>query len=296
MKSIFTGCGTALVTPFKKDGKIDFECFIKLIEYQIRNGTDALIICGTTGEGSTLSVDEKLMLFDVAVKTAKKRIPIIAGTGSNSTSFAENLAKEAEKSNIDAHLIVTPYYNKCSQNGIIEHYFTLADNLKKPVIVYNVPSRTGVNISAETYKLLAEHNNIIGVKEADPDMGKLSESINLTEGKLDFYIGNDDLITASASIGAKGVISVLSNISPRFTAQMIKAALNGNFEKSSAMQKKSIPLIKALFSDVNPIAVKEAMSYLSMCESTMRLPLCGMKEALKEKLIKTIEENKSILY
>lgn len=296
MKPIFTGCGTALVTPFKKDGEIDYDCFVKLIEFQIRNGTDALIICGTTGEGSTLSVDEKLMLFDVAVQTAKKRIPIIAGTGSNSTSFALNLAKEAEKSDIDAHLIVTPYYNKCSQNGIIEHYFTLADNLKKPVIVYNVPSRTGVNISSETYKLLAEHKNIIGVKEADPDMGKLSESINVTEGKLGFYIGNDDLITASASIGAKGVISVLSNISPKFTVQMIKAALSGNFEESSMMQKKSIPLIKALFSDVNPIAVKEAMTYLDMCESTMRLPLCGMKEDLKEKLIKTIEENKSILY
>ena len=210
MKPIFTGCGTGLVTPFKKDGKIDFECFIKLIEYQIRNGTDALIICGTTGEGSTLSVDEKLMLFDIAVKTVKKRIPIIAGTGSNSTSFALNLAKEAEKSDIDAHLIVTPYYNKCSQNGIIEHYFTLADNLKKPVIVYNVPSRTGVNISAETYKLLAEHKNIIGVKEADPDIGKLSESINVTEGKLDFYIGNDDLITAdfSGSLNAKEIENI----------------------------------------------------------------------------------------
>lgn len=296
MKSVFTGCGTALVTPFKNDGEIDFECFIKLIEFQIKNKADALIISGTTGEGSTITVEEKLSLFDVAVQTVKNRIPVIAGTGSNSTSFALNLAKEAEKCGIDAHLIVSPYYNKASQYGIIEHYFKLADQLTKPVIVYNVPSRTGVNISAETYRRLAEHENIIGVKEADPNIGKLAKSIHLTGGRLTFYIGNDDLITASASLGAKGVISVLSNIAPRFTAEMIKLAIEGEMKKSAAMQKKAIHLIDALFSDVNPIPVKEAMAYLGLCENTMRLPLCGMSAPLKENLYKLIDESRNFIY
>lgn len=296
MKPLFSGCGTALVTPFKKDGEIDFECFIKLIEFQIDSGVDALIISGTTGEGSTLTVEEKLQLFDLAVKTVKKKIPVIAGTGSNSTYFALNLANEAEKCGIDAHLIVTPYYNKCSQKGIIEHYFALADNLSKPVLVYNVPSRTGVNISPETYRALSEHENIIGVKEADPDMGKLAKSIYLTEGKLTFYVGNDDLITAAASLGAKGVISVLSNIAPGFTSKITKAAIIGETAKSAYMQKEAMTLINALFSDVNPIPIKEAMGYFGFCDSTMRLPLCSMSPALRAKLIGILEEFKSIIY
>ena len=296
MEPLFSGCGTALVTPFKKDGEIDFECFIKLIEFQIDSGVDALIVSGTTGEGSTLTVEEKLILFDLAVKTVNKRVPVIAGTGSNSTSFALNLAKEAEKCNVDAHLIVTPYYNKCSQKGIIEHYFTLADKLTKPVMVYNVPSRTGVNISTETYKALSEHENIIGVKEADPDMGKLAKSIYLTEGKLIFYVGNDDLITVASSLGAKGVISVLSNIAPGFTSKITKAAIIGETAKSAYMQKNAMALINALFSDVNPIPIKEAMGYLGFCNSTMRLPLCSMSPALRENLIGILEEYKSVIY
>ena len=296
MKPLFFGCGTALVTPFKKDGEIDFECFIKLIEFQIDSGVDALIVSGTTGEGSTLTVEEKLQLFDLAVKTVNKRVPVIAGTGSNSTSFALNLSKEAEKCGIDAHLIVTPYYNKCSQKGIVEHYFTLADKLTKPVMVYNVPSRTGVNISPETYRALSEHENIIGIKEADPDMGKLAKSIYLTEGKLTFYVGNDDLITAAASLGAKGVISVLSNIAPGFTSKITKAAIIGETAKSAYMQKNAMALINALFSDVNPIPIKEAMGYLGFCNSTMRLPLCGMSPALRENLIGILEEIKSVIY
>ncbi len=296
MKPLFTGCGTALVTPLRKDGKIDFECFIKLIEFQIANGVDALIICGTTGEGSTLTVEEKLQLFYSAVKTVNKKIPVIAGTGSNSTSFALNLAKEAEKCDIDAHLIVTPYYNKASQNGIISHYCTLADKLTKPVMVYNVPSRTGVNISPETYKALSNHENIIGVKEADCNIGKLAKSIHLCEDKLTFYLGNDDMITAGVSLGAKGVISVLSNIAPKFTAEMTKAAIMGKTVKSASMQKKAITLIDALFSDVNPIPVKEAMAYLGLCNSTMRLPLCSTSPSLKENLINIINKSKDILY
>lgn len=296
MKPIFVGCGTALVTPFHKDGKIDLECFIKLIEFQIANNADAVIVCGTTGEGSTLTVEEKLLLFDVAVKTAKKRIPVIVGTGSNSTSFALNLAKEAENSDIDAHLIVTPYYNKCSQKGIIEHYYTLADELKKPVIVYNVPSRTGVNISPETYNELSKHENIVGVKEADPNMGKLAKSLSLCKDALNFYVGNDDLITVAASLGAKGVISVLSNVAPMFTHKMAKAAISGKMKESAEMQKSSIELIDALFSDVNPIPVKTAMNYLGMCQDTMRLPLCGMNHVSKEKLIDIINKHKNIIY
>lgn len=296
MKPIFVGSGVALVTPFHKDGKIDFESFIKLIEFQIANKTDAIIVCGTTGEGSTLTVEEKMMLFDTAVKTVKKRVPVIVGTGSNSTFFALNLAKEAETYDIDAHLIVTPYYNKASQKGIIEHYYTLADNLSKPVLVYNVPSRTGVNISPETYFELSKHHNIVGVKEADPNIGKLIKSLYLCGDSLNFYIGNDDLISVSASLGCKGVVSVLSNIAPRFTHEMAKSAIEGKTAKSSAMQVEAIELIEGLFSDVNPIPVKEAMCYLGLCGDKLRLPLCLMKKEAKEKLIRIIGKHKDIIY
>ena len=296
MKSLFSGSCTALITPFLNDSEIDYETFGKLIEYQIENETKALVICGTTGEGSTLTVEEKLHLFDVAVKKARKRVPIIAGTGSNSTSFALNLAKEAEKREIDAHLIVTPYYNKASQKGIIEHYFALADNLRKPIIVYNVPSRTGVNISPETYSILSEHNNIIAVKEADTSIAKLVKSMYLTKDKLDFYVGNDDMITAGASLGCKGVISVISNIAPRFTSEMAQTGIDGNIKASAQMQKKAIGLIEALFSDINPIPVKAAMKYLNMCEDTMRLPLSSMNEHNKAELYNVIERHRNIIY
>ena len=296
MKSLFSGSCTALITPFLNNGEIDYETFGKLIEYQIENETKALVICGTTGVGSTLTVEEKLHLFDVAVKKARKRVPIIAGTGSNSTSFALNLAKEAEKREIDAHLIVTPYYNKASQKGIIEHYFALADNLRKPIIVYNVPSRTGVNISPETYSILSEHNNIIAVKEADTSIAKLIKSMYLTKDKLDFYVGNDDIITVGASLGCKGVISVLSNIAPRFTAEMAQTGINGNIKASAQMQKQAIGLIEALFLDINPIPVKAAMKYLKICEDTMRLPLSSMNELNKAELYNVIEKHRNIIY
>ena len=296
MKSLFSGSCTALITPFLNNGEIDYETFGKLIEYQIENETKALVICGTTGEGSTLTVEEKLHLFDVAVKKARKRVPIIVGTGSNSTSFALNLAKEAEKREIDAHLIVTPYYNKASQKGIIEHYFALADNLRKPIIVYNVPSRTGVNISPETYSILSEHNNIIAVKEADTSIAKLIKSMYLTKDKLNFYVGNDDMITVGASLGCKGVISVLSNIAPRFTSEMAQTGIDGNIKASAQMQKQAIGLIEALFLDINPIPVKAAMKYLKICEDTMRLPLSSMNEHNKAELYNAIEKHRDIIY
>ncbi len=290
MKPIFIGSGVALVTPFHKDGKIDFECFKNLIEFQIANKSDAIIVCGTTGEGSTLTVDEKLQLFSVAAETVKKRVPVIVGTGSNSTSFALKLAKKAEFYEFDAHLVVTPYYNKASQRGIIEHYYTLADNLKKPIIVYNVPSRTGVNVQPETYLELSKHKNIVGVKEADPNIAKLVKSISLCESNLDFYIGNDDLISVSSSLGCKGVISVLSNVFPAFTHEMAKAGIEGKTAKSSAMQKNSINLIEKLFSDVNPIPVKAAMEYLGLCSGKLRLPLSEISEEKREKLIEEIKK------
>ena len=207
MNSVFVGAGVAIITPFDKDGQIDYERFSKLIEFQIANNTDAIIVCGTTGEGSTLSVKERLDLFSHAVRQIHGRVPVIGGTGSNSSFFTLDLAKEAEKTGIDAHLMVTPYYNKTSQQGLIKHYTFLADKLTKPILIYNVPSRTGMNITPETYEKLSHHSNIIGVKEADTNISKLTKSIALCKDRLDFYIGNDDQIALSAYLGCKGVIS-----------------------------------------------------------------------------------------
>ena len=290
MKPVFIGSGVAIITPFDKDGKINFERFEKLIEYQIENLTDAIIVCGTTGEGSTLTVYERLKLFTAAVETVDGRVPVIGGTGSNSTSFSLALSKEAEKTGIDAHLMVTPYYNKTSQKGLIKHYYHLADQLEKPVIVYNVPSRTGMNISPETYKELSEHKNIIAVKEADPNIAKIIKAIKLCGDNLDFYIGNDDMICPAMSIGCKGVISVLSNIMPEFTHTMTISGYNGDFKNCRAMQEKVIDLVGALFSDVNPIPVKIAMKYMNLDSGVLRLPLCEMSDKATDNLIKEIEK------
>lgn len=284
MKPVFIGSGVALITPFDKDGKIDFKGFEKLIEYQIENKTDAIIVCGTTGEGSTLTVYERLNLFSTAVEVAHGRVPIIGGTGSNSTSFSLSLIKEAEKTGIDAHLSVTPYYNKTSQEGLVRHYYALADEAEKPIIIYNVPSRTGMNIQPETYKKLSEHNNICGVKEADSNIAKLIKSIKLCEDKLDFYIGNDDMICPAAACGCKGIISVLANVMPRLTHEMTMEGINGNTVKSREMQTEVIDLVEALFCDVNPIPVKYAMKQLGMDSGVLRLPLCEMSEDKKIKL------------
>lgn len=273
MKPIFIGSGVALVTPFDKDGQINYSRFKELIEFQIANNTDAIVVCGTTGEGSTLSVEERLKLFETAVETVNKRVPVIGGTGSNSTSFSLDFAKEAEKIGIDAHLSVTPYYNKTSQSGIVKHYFTLADNLEKPLIVYNVPTRTGMNISAQTYKKLSIHQNIIGVKEADTNISKLIKSIVLCSDNLDFYIGNDDLISVATSLGCKGVISVLANLLPSYTHEMTISGVEGNCVKCANMQKTVMELIECMFIDVNPIMIKEIMSYCGLDVGKCRLPL-----------------------
>ncbi len=284
MSSVFTGSGVAIVTPFSEDEKIDYNVFEKLIEFQIANNTDAVIVCGTTGEGSTLTVDERLSLFRFAAEKIKGRVPLICGTGSNSTSFSLEIAKEAEKCGADAHLMVTPYYNKTSQKGLIKHYFRLADNLDKPVIVYNVPSRTGMNITPETYRELSRHKNITGVKEADTNIVKLQKSVYLCDDRLDFYVGNDDMISSACAVGCKGVVSVLANILPSFTHKMALNGVTGNNKACLAMQNEVMELAQKLFCDVNPIPVKEAMSQLSMCENVLRLPL-----------YKTSENNKMLI-
>ena len=295
MNSVFVGAGVAIITPFDKDGQIDFERFSKLIEFQITNKTDAIIVCGTTGEGSTLSVKERLELFTHAVKQVHGRVPVIGGTGSNSTFFTLDLAKEAEICGIDAHLMVTPYYNKTSQAGIIKHYRFLADRLSKPIIVYNVPSRTGMNIKPETYKELSQHENIVGVKEADPNISKLIKSRALCGEDLGFYIGNDDLIAVSAYLGCKGVISVLSNILPNYTHNMTITAIEGNLDKSNVMQCQVIELIDSLFSDVNPIPIKTAMKILGYDIGYLRGPLTDMSAEDLAKLEKVLMKYKYLL-
>ena len=295
MNSVFVGAGVAIITPFDKDGQIDFERFSKLIEFQITNKTDAIIVCGTTGEGSTLSVKERLELFSYAVERVHGRVPVIGGTGSNSTFFTLDLAKEAEKTGIDAHLMVTPYYNKTSQTGLIKHYRFLADRLTKPILLYNVPSRTGMNIKPETYQNLALHDNIVGVKEADPDISKLIKSMALCGDNLDFYVGNDDLIAVSAYLGCKGVISVLSNILPEFTHNMALTAIEGNMKKANKMQGEVVELIESLFSDVNPIPIKTAMKILGYDIGYLRGPLADMSAENRAKLETVLMKYKYLL-
>ena len=295
MSSVFTGSGVAIVTPFSEDEKIDYDVFEKLIEFQIANNTDAVIVCGTTGEGSTLTVEERLSLFRFAAEKIRGRVPLICGTGSNSTSFSLELAKEAEKCGADAHLMVTPYYNKTSQKGLIYHYYSLADKLEKPIIVYNVPSRTGMNITPETYRELSVHENIVGVKEADTGIVKLQKAVNLCEGRLDFYVGNDDMISSACAVGCKGVVSVLANILPSFTHKMTVTGVNGNDKDCLSMQNEVMELAQKLFCDVNPIPVKEAMSQLSMCENILRLPLCQTDKNNKAIIAEVLKKYKHLI-
>ena len=291
MNPLFIGSGVALVTPFDRDGKINFRLFKKLIENQIANKTDAVVVCGTTGEGSTLTVEERLELFAAASETIRKRVPLICGTGSNSTSFTLNVAKKAEECGIDAHLMVTPYYNKTSQKGLVEHYYTLADKLEKPIIVYNVPSRTGMNISPETYKKLSEHENIVAVKEADTCIPKLIKSIVLCEDKLDFYCGNDDLVSVCTSFGFKGVISVLANILPYYTHEMATHGVNGECKVCAKMQKDVMELVENLFIDVNPIPVKAAMKIAGTDVGSCRLPLSDLSKDCEKILAESMKNH-----
>lgn len=266
---IFTGSAAALITPFTEDGKrIDIPFFRILCEYQIKNHTDALVIAGTTGESPVLSGEEKRELFQAAVHTAAGRVPVIAGTGSNNTEDAVRKSNDAEKEGVNALLVVTPYYNKCTQEGLVRHYYYIADRVSVPLIVYNVPSRTGVNVLPETYKALSEHKNIAAVKEANGDVSSVAETIRLCGEQLTVYSGNDDQTAAILALGGKGVISVAANIIPEIMHNMATDP-----EKSAALQLDVLDLIQSLFSEVNPIPVKAAISEIWHKPQALRLPL-----------------------
>lgn len=282
---IFTGAAVALVTPFKADGSVNYEELARLIDFQIENGTDALVIAGTTGESSTLSEKEHIDVIKFSVEHTKHRVPVIAGTGSNATETAVMLSKEAEAAGADALLLVTPYYNKTSQRGLYVHYKTIANSVKLPIILYNVPSRTGLNIDVETAAKLAEIDNIVAMKDA---VGNITYTANLIErcgDKLTVYSGNDDQIVPMMSLGAKGVISVLSNVAPKETHDMTAAALAGDYKTAAALQLKYLKLIHALFIETNPIPVKEAVNQMGFAAGECRLPLYEMADETKAVLV-----------
>lgn len=288
-QTIFKGAATALVTPMNEDGSVNFKRLETLVEEQITGGIDALVICGTTGEKSTLRYDEHVKVIEVAAKITNKRVPIIAGTGSNDTVYSVELCDDAEKAGADAFLMVTPYYNKTSQDGLVAHYNYIADRVNKPIILYNVPSRTGVAIKPETYKILSKHPNIVATKEANGDLSAIAKTRYLCGDDLAIYSGNDDQVVPIMSLGGIGVISVLSNILPKETHDLCFEYLNGNTDKAKDLQIKYTGLIDALFCDVNPIPVKTAMNLVGMNVGPVRLPLYPMNETnlnyLKSKLI-----------
>ena len=283
-KTIFTGAATAIVTPMKKDGSVDYEAYGRLIDWQIAEGIDAIVAAGTTGEGSTLSDEEHREVVKFTVDKVNKRVPVIAGTGSNDIAYAIDLTKYSCEAGADAMLVVTPYYNKATQNGLIKSFTAIADASTKPIVLYNVPSRTGCNLLPETCAVLAEHENIVAIKEASGNISQIAKTASLTQGKLDIYSGNDDQIVPVMSLGGKGVISVLSNILPKETSELCHAYLNGETEKSRKLQLDYLELIDALFCEVNPIPVKAATAALGYGEDVLRLPLTSMEEAHKEKL------------
>ncbi|MBD5530760.1 MAG: 4-hydroxy-tetrahydrodipicolinate synthase [Lachnospiraceae bacterium] len=283
--AIFQGAGVAIVTPFHANGEVNYEQFAKNIDWQIENGSDAIIVCGTTGEASTLSHEEHLDVIRYCVEHTNGRVPVIAGTGSNSTETAVYLSVEAEKAGADGLLLVTPYYNKATQKGLYEHFARTAKAVKIPVILYNVPSRTGCNIQPETIvKLVKEVDNIVGVKEASGDITQITKLAYLADGCVDIYSGNDDHITPVLALGGIGVISVLSNIAPKQTHDIVETYLSGNVKESTRLQLEAFPLIKALFSEVNPIPVKKAMNLMELGAGPLRLPLTEMEEANAAKL------------
>ena len=289
-KRVFTGVGTALITPMNEDFSVNFNRLKTLVEEQIAGGVDALVICGTTGEKSTLRYDEHLRVIEVAANAACGRVPIIAGTGSNDTVYSVELCNDARDVGADAFLMVTPYYNKTSQAGLIAHYNYIADRVDRPIILYNVPSRTGVAIKPETYKELSLHPNIVATKEANGDLSSIAQTKYLCGDDLDIYSGNDDQTVPIMSLGGIGVISVLSNIAPKAMHTICEDCLNGNTEKAANAQLKYTGLMNALFSDVNPIPIKEAMNILGLNAGPCRLPLYKMNESAKENLkLKLIE-------
>lgn len=282
-QTIFKGAATALITPLNENG-IDFENFGRLIDWQIEQGIDALVICGTTGEASTLNDAEHKEAIRFAAERINGRVPMIAGTGGNDTAYAVELTKYACEVGADACLVVTPYYNKATQNGLVKMFTTIADASTKPIILYNIPSRTGVNIAPETFVKLADHPLIAAVKEASGNISQCVKIMQLVGDKIDMYSGNDDQIVPLMSIGGSGVISVLSNVLPKETSEMCKKFFEGDVKGSAEMQFKYLPLINALFSEVNPIPVKAAMAKMGFGENYLRLPLTPMEEAHAEVL------------
>ncbi len=288
-KPIFTGAASALVTPMNANG-VDYENFKKLINWQIDEGIDALVIAGTSGEGSTLTDEEHREVLRFAVEVVGGRVPVIAGTGSNDTAYAIELTKFACEVGCDAMLVVTPYYNKATQKGLIKMFTAIADVSTKPIILYNVPSRTGVNIEPATYAELAKHPMIQAIKEANGQIDKITETMALCGDKLTLYSGNDDQIVPLMSVGGKGVISVLSNVLPKETSEMCHQFLNGDIKGAAEMQFKYFPLVKALFSEVNPIPAKAAMAAMGYCEDYVRLPLTSMEDSTKAVLLDRMRE------
>ena len=283
--AIFKGAAVAIVTPFFDNGEINYPKLAELLDYQIENGTDAIVICGTTGESSTLSHEEHLEAIRFTVEHVAKRVPVIAGTGSNCTETAIYLSQEAEKYGADALLVVTPYYNKATQKGLIAHYTAVAESVSLPVIMYNVPSRTGCNIQPETAVALAKNvKNIVGIKEASGNISQVAKLMQLADGCIELYSGNDDQVVPILSLGGNGVISVLSNVAPRQTHDMVMKYLEGDLAGSLAIQLAAIPVIDKLFCEVNPIPVKTALNLMGLEAGELRLPLCPPTDASVERL------------
>lgn len=284
--AIFKGAGVAIVTPMYEDGKVNYDKLEELLEFQIANSTDAIIICGTTGESSTMTHGEHLKTIKFAIDKVNKRVPVIAGTGSNCTETAIMMSKEAASYGADALLVVTPYYNKATQKGLIAHYTAIANAVPEtPIIMYNVPSRTGCNIQPATVATLVKNvNNIVGLKAASGDLSQIAKTVSLAGADLELYSGNDDQVVPLLSLGGLGVISVLSNIAPRQTHDIVMEFLEGDYKKAAKLQLDAIPLINALFCEVNPIPVKTAMNMLGWEAGPLRAPLCEMEDAYKEML------------
>lgn len=288
---IFSGAATALATPMREDGKIDYQAMEKLLEFQIDGGIDALVVMGTTGEASTLDKEERKELTRYTLKTVDKKVPVIIGTGSNDTRHAIMLSREAEELGADGLLLVTPYYNKTSQEGLIQHYFMIADQVSVPIIIYNVPTRTGVNICPETARILAEHPRICGIKEASGNLSQVAKTARLCRKTMDIYSGNDDQILPVLSLGGCGVISVLGNIMPRETAEICRLYQEGKRKESTDLQLELLDIMNAMFWDVNPVPVKAALSIMGICRENCRLPLVPLKKELKEELRRLMENH-----
>ncbi len=289
--AIFKGAGVAIITPFHEDGSVNYEKLGELIEFQIANKTDAIIICGTTGEASTLTHEEHLECIKYTIDKVAKRVPVVAGTGSNCTETAIYLSQEAEKYGADALLVVTPYYNKATQKGLVAHYTAVANSVKVPIIMYNVPSRTGCNILPETAVTLAKNvKNIVGIKEASGNISQVAKLMQLADGCIDLYSGNDDQIVPILSLGGLGVISVLSNVAPAETHDIVELYMNGKVQESAKLQLKALPLINQLFCEVNPIPVKAAVNLMGMEVGPLRMPMTEMEDAHKEELKKAMKE------